>query len=295
MMAFFTLVRREYLQYRPVFLYAPLILIAIVTALTVAALVSGHTRFAVGGNPVGYRVFDSAYFVLGGLWWAYLFIALFFYFADSFNSDWRDNSMLFWKSMPVSDYAVLMSKLVAGMTVLPAMVFIALLVTGIIAGLATLVAPHILPLLGPANVGAIAVSWMQISFVALLYLVLALLWYAPFFAWVGALSTAFGRWSIPLALLIPVVFSAFEGAVDLGAAPGGSYILGFLRQRLSFNFDTVDLEIAVLSGGPIDITGLAGRLISAVNWPSLIAGLLFAAAVIYLASRYRRRVLKSFA
>ena len=29
------------------------------------------------------------------------------------------------------------------------------------------------------------------------------LWYAPFLAWVGGLSTIFGRWSLPLAFVIP--------------------------------------------------------------------------------------------
>ena len=296
MKAFLTLLRREFLEHRGAFLYAPLILIAIVTVLIVSAFVSGHARFTVNGDQVaGYRIFDTGYFGIGVLWWGYLFIALFFYFADAFNADWRNNSMLFWKSMPHSDFTILMSKLVAGLTVLPALVFVAFVITGIIAAIASVVAPHIFPLLGQADIADTAAAWVKISIVGFCYMVLALLWYAPFFAWVGALSTVFGRWSVPLALLIPVVFSMFEGIIDFGNAPGYSYLLSFLRQRLSFNFDTFDLEQVALSNAPVDVAVLVDRLVAGVNWPSLVGGLVFAVVVIYLASQYRRRVLKSLA
>ena len=41
------------------------------------------------------------------LWLAYLAVALFFYFGDAFSADRRNNAMLFWKSMPVSDLKIL--------------------------------------------------------------------------------------------------------------------------------------------------------------------------------------------
>jgi ABC-2 type transport system permease protein len=296
MSSFLTLLRREFIEHRGAFFYAPLILIAILTLLIVSAFVSGHTQFyGFGSGAAGYRLFDTAYFALGLLWWAYLFLVVFFYFADAFNSDWRNNSMLFWKSMPQSDFKILLSKLVAGLTILPAMVFLAFLLTGIIAAAASLLAPLVLPVLGAPDFPGTITAWLNISIVALCYLVLALLWYAPFFAWVGALSTAFGRWSVPLALVIPVVFSLFENVIDFQRAPGGGYLLAFLRQRLNFNFDSRDLQEAVLSNTPIDVGALVSKLVAGVNWPSLLGGLVFAVIVVYVASQYRRRVLKSFA
>ncbi|MEO8883756.1 MAG: hypothetical protein ABI377_10155 [Devosia sp.] len=296
MSAFLTLLRRELIEHRGAFFYAPLILIAILTLLLVFAFVSGHTQFSFyGSGAPGYRLFDTAYFGIALLWWAYLFLVLFFYFADAFNSDWRNNSMLFWKSMPQGDFKILLSKLVAGLTILPVMVFLAFLLTGLIAGAASLVAPLVLPVLGTPDFPGTVTAWVNISAVAFCYLVLALLWYAPFFAWVGALSTAFGRWSVPLALVIPVLFSLFENVVDVQSAPGGGYLLSFLRQRLNFNFDSRDLQAAVFSNSPIDVGALVGKLVAGVNWPSLLGGLVFAIVVIYAASEYRRRVLKSFA
>jgi ABC-2 type transport system permease protein len=273
MRAFVALVRREYLQHRGAFLYAPLILIGVVTFLIAASFVSGRYHYYASG-PVpgtGYRLFDTLYLGISALWGGYLFIALFFYFADAFNADRRNNQMFFWKSMPRTDFSILMSKLTAGLTILPLLVYFAL------------------PLLALPDLGSTVTAYLQVSATALGYLVVLLLWYAPFFAWVGALSTVVGRWSIPLALLIPVVISLFEGVIDFGSAPGGSYLLTFLRERLSFSFDIGALQAAVLANQPIDVPGLLSRLVATTNWLSLVLGLVFAVVVIWAASEYRRR------
>lgn len=292
MRAFIALIRREFYEHRGAFLYAPAILVGLFTLFIVMGFVSGHYRFDFKpAMPVQYRLFDGLYFGVAALWWFYLSAALFFYFADSFNADRRNNAMLFWKSMPQSDLKILASKMVAGLTIFPALIFFAMLITGIVLVVAATVAPVALPILGTPDIEATVTSWAGVSAVALCYLVLALLWYAPFFAWVGALSTAFGRWSIPLALLIPVVFSLLEGVIDFGSAPGGSYVISFLKQRLSFSFDAADMRTALFANAPLDVPSLIGTLIAGVNWPSLLGGLVFAAVVIYAASEYRRRVI----
>ena len=292
MRAFFALIRREFQEHRGAFLYAPAILVCLLTLFVVMGFISGHYRLDLHGvMPLQYKLFDGLYFGVAALWWFYLSAALFFYFADSFNADRRNNAMFFWKSMPQSDFKILLSKLAAGMTVLPALIFLAMLVTGIVLAIAATVAPFALPILSAPDIAATAASWAGVSTVGLCYLILSLLWYAPFFAWVGALSTVFGRWSIPLALLIPAVFSLLEGVIDFGSAPGGSYVLSFLKQRLSFSFDAADMREALFSNAPLDVPGLIGNLVEAINWPSLVGGLVFAGVVIYAASEYRRRVI----
>lgn len=292
MKAFIALIRREFQEHRGAFLYAPAILVCLMTLFVAMGFVSGHYRFDFhSAMPMQYKLFDGLYFAVAALWWFYLSAALFFFFADSFNADRRNNAMFFWKSMPQSDFKILISKLVAGMTVLPALIFLAMLVTGIVLAIAAIIAPFALPILGAPDIGATARSWVGVSSVALCYLILSLLWYAPFFAWVGALSTVFGRWSIPLALLIPAVFSLLEGVIDFGSAPGGSYVLSFLKERLSFSFDAADMREALFSNAPLDVSGLVTSLIANVNWPSLVGGLVFALVVIYAASEYRRRVI----
>jgi ABC-2 type transport system permease protein len=292
MKSFVALVRREYLEHRGAFLYAPLILVALFTVFIVMAFVSGHYRFNNPGGPLFYRIFDLGYLVIAALWMGYLFVAVFFYFADAFNADRRANAMFFWKSVPQSDLKILVSKLVAGLTILPALVFLALLLTGIVAAAATLVAPFAIPILAAPDFGGTVVAWAEISLVAFGYMVLALLWYAPFFAWVGGLSTVVGRWSIPLALLIPVVLSLLEGVIDFGSAPGGSYILSYLRDRMTLKINYPDLQVLLFANTPLDVPRLADDLFGRVDWLSLLAGLLVAVVLVYAASQYRRRVVK---
>lgn len=295
MRAFLALLRREYLEHRGAFFYAPLVLLGLFVLFVAMVLLSHHVDFAfyvagASGQPV--KLYDFAYFGAGALWWLYLAMMLFFYYADAYHADTRNNAMLFWKSMPVGDYPILLSKFVAGLTVFPALIFAALLVCGLILAVAALALPLVVPGAPAPNPGAVATAFAEDSAAFFVYLVLALLWYAPFFAWVGALSTVVGRWSVPLALLLPVGASVFEGVVNFGTAPGGSYLLTYLRERVSFEHQTDVFYAAILSPLPLNTGTLAERLIAAIDWPQVAGGLLFAVAVLYLAARYRQRVIK---
>lgn len=289
MRAFLALLRREYLEHRWAFLYAPMLLIGVLTLLTVSGIATGRYRFFLPGTVVPSRLFDLAYSAIAVLWGGYCFIAVFFYFADAFHSDRRNNQMFFWKSMPHTDLTMLMSKLVAGLTVLPGLIFFACLLSGLLVAALLLALPGLVPGLGMPDLPGTLYAWAQVSVLVLAYLAVLLAWYAPFFAWIGALSTVVGRWSIPLGLLIPVLVSLVEGVMDFGSVPGGNYVLHFLRERISFDFDALYLLQALLTGGTLDLMGLLTMLLRAVDWPMLALGLVFALAVVTLASEFRRR------
>ena len=283
---------REYREHRMAFLYFPAGILLLLTISSVSGLFTNRARLALlplAGNSL--KLFEIGDLLIMALWFAYLCITLFFYFGDAFAADRRNNAMFFWKSMPVSDLRILAGKFLAGVTLFPVIIYIAGLIGGLVLFALMSLASALVPGFPAIDAVAMLTSYGQIAIFAAVYIMLALLWYAPFFAWVGALSTAFGRWSIPLALLIPVVFSLLEGVIDFGSAPGGSYVISFLKQRLSFSFDAADMRTALFSNAPLDVPGLIGTLIAGVNWPSLLGGLVFAAVVIYAASEYRRRVI----
>jgi ABC-2 type transport system permease protein len=292
--SFIALIRREYLEHRVAFFYAPLVLVALFALFVAFGVGFRHFELALTATMFGSRarVFESSYFGVLGLWWLYLSMLLFFYFADAYHADTRNNAMLFWKSMPQSDFKLLLSKFAAGLTIFPVLVFGAALLCGLIVVLALTV----LPLISQGYVAPppleMLTGWLQLSVAAIVYLVAALLWFAPFFAWVGALSTLVGRWSVPLALLIPVGLSLFEGIFDFSTAPGGSYLLTFLRERANLRYDTGPLFDAALSTAPIDLKATLGALVAGIDWPQTVMGMVFALVVIYLASLYRRRVIK---
>lgn len=287
------LIKREYLEHRGAFLYAPGLILIILTVILVGAV--GMDRFRVGygvAPPPALKIFEFGFLGVAVLWATYLLAALFFYFADAFSADRRDNAMLFWKSMPVSDFKILASKMLAGMTVLPGLIYGALLLNAVLifAGvmIGAALSPH-LPLAGPM---AFLSSAVQIALYALVALVLGLLWYAPFMAWVGALSTVFRRWSIPLAFLIPGLVGLAENMMfaDEGK-PRGGLVLDYLRRRFHFGPNEQDLMPTVFSDAPFDAGLMLSRLVAGIDWPQLVGGLIVAALLVYAASEYRRRSL----
>ncbi len=93
---------------------------------SVLPFLAGRIRADYFGEEIGgtLKFYELAFMASIAGWTFYLLITLFFYYADAFSADKRNNAMLFWKSMPVSDLKVLSSKMVAGLTVFPALIFL---------------------------------------------------------------------------------------------------------------------------------------------------------------------------
>ncbi len=287
------LIKREFIEHKGAFLYAPGIIIVILALMLGGTLMSNRFQVAYQvGAPSALKFFEFGFLGISVLWFVYLMATLFFYYADAFNADRRNNAMLFWKSMPVTDFKVLASKMLAGMTIFPALVFGALLVTAVLVYFTTLAGVAIFPRLVLPGVDAFLVSaWHIVSF-DVVFIVLALLWYAPFFAWVGMLSTFVGRWSIPLAFLIPGLAGLAENLIFDGHGPGGGYILNFLKERFRF-YSVEDGHLSWVFAED----GVSGELLSGllawIDWPQLVGGLIVAALMVYAASEYRRRVVST--
>lgn len=292
MKATLALWKREYLEHRGAFLYAPAALLALFSIAVFGTLASN--RWQAQGEFVfttTLKAYEVSLFVAAGLWWLYLMAALFFYFADAFSADGRNNAMLFWKSMPLSDLRILGTKFLAGLLVFPTLILAFGAATGLLLYLAITLAATVMPgllLSGPADMLA---AFGRIGLFALVSLGLSLLWFAPFYAWLGALSTVFRRWCMPLAFLIPGVLILFENLLVRGGPPGG-YLGSFLRERLQFGFHGNELQIVLFSDRPVDTMPLIATLVAGIDWLQLGLGLVVAALLVFLASVYRRRVLE---
>lgn len=283
------LIQREYLEHRGAFLYAPGIILALLTIVLAAA-----TSFdRIPGRIINFggatKLFEVAFLGMAAMWLVYLLAALFFYFADAFNADRRNNAMLFWKSMPVSDFTVLGTKMLAGATIFPALVLVAaainsllVLIFGYLAVLRMgfLGTPDLLTVLGVAG---------QVALFAIPAMLLTLLWYAPFFAWVGMLSTLVGRWSIPLAFLIPGVIGLFEKLILRFEGPDGGYFLGWLSTRMDMVGGRTVIEPELLREGGVNGLSALTSLVAQIDWTQMAAGLAVAVIFVALAAEYRRR------
>lgn len=291
MRAMTALIKREYLEHRGAFFYAPGILLVIVGVAAIFAVLTGSGDIEFPGRriPTGAQFYEVGVASVFGLWSIYLLIGLFFYYADSFSADRRDNALLFWKSMPQSDLKVLTSKALSGITVFLGLIFCFALLTAILLYVILVLAAAEHPFVAAPAAAEAAASYAQMAIVGAVYLGLTLLWYAPGLAWVAGLSTLFRRWSIPLAFLIPGTVILLEYLNSIRGSGAGRPIAAFLSWRLE-GFPNETAAASSLIGGnqgaPFDLLRL---ILSDVDWLHMGIGLVFTAAVVYLASEYRRR------
>jgi len=292
MKAFVALVHRELIEHRGAFLIGPLLLVAVLFGATVLAFTVGRVDARFSGaifTVAPLRVFEVGFLGFGLGWSLYMISVLFFYCADGFAADKRNNAMLFWKSMPVSDFRVLMSKLAAGITILPGTIYAVALLSGVLLFGVAFVTMLINGTATMATLGSILGIYVQVALAILVVLACGLLWYLPAMALVGAIATAIGRWAIPIALLLPALVSTLEWVTLGGLHPFDTHTWRFLEYRGALP-DTPYIENWFTSDQPFSGVAFATDLIAGMDWLQVAIGIVFAVLVIYAASEYRRRV-----
>ncbi|MEM7445603.1 MAG: hypothetical protein AAF414_19940 [Pseudomonadota bacterium] len=291
MRAMTALVKREYREHRIAFVIAPAVLLTIVTVAVVFAILFGFGDVDVPAAeiPLGAQVYRVATGGAFALWSAYLLIGLFFYYADSFSADRRNNALLFWKSMPQSDLKILTSKALSGLTIFLAIIACFALLTSVLIYVVLLIASTQAPIV--AAPGLIEALWslVQMGVVGAIFLALTVLWYAPGLAWVAGLSTLFRRWSIPLAILIPGTAILLEYLNSLRATGAGRPIADFLGWRFETFMNEEDAVLTIFGQADRAPFALLSQMLGNINWLHMAIGWVFTAAIVYLASEYRRR------
>jgi ABC-2 type transport system permease protein len=154
-----------------------------ITPLAVAAVaVLGYLILALG-VPVPMpdpRLLDEPYSM------AAAFVVGIFYSLETLHGERRDRSILFWKSLPVSDLTTVLSKASIPLLVLPLFSFAIAAATEVIEmGLTSVVRPA-----GGLSVATPSTSVFRISLVLLLYhtVTVNVLWHAPIYTWLLLVS-----------------------------------------------------------------------------------------------------------
>jgi ABC-2 type transport system permease protein len=206
------------------------------------------------------------------------FIVGVFYCLEALHGERRDRSILFWKSMPVSDLTTVLSKASIPIVVIPLVSFAITIVTQWIMLLLSSAV-----LLGSGL--SAATLWTQVPFVQmslmLLYHLVAIhaLWYAPLYAWLLLVSS----WARRAAFLWAALPLLAIGVVEK-IAFNTSYFAAMVQYRLTggpkgipFTTDNMAMDPMMhLSPGPFLIS------------PGLWIGLAVAAAFLAAAVRIRR-------
>ena len=128
------------------------------------------------------------------------FLVSIFYCIEAMQGERRDRSILFWKSLPLSDLTVVLSKMSVALVILPVIAVVLTIVTHIALLVLNVI---VLEVSGVSS----APLWTNLSFtqmwamMAYHMLVLHGLWFAPFYAWMLLVSA----WARRLALLWAVL------------------------------------------------------------------------------------------
>jgi ABC-2 type transport system permease protein len=203
------------------------------------------------------------------------FIVGVFYCLDALHGERRERSILFWKSLPVSDLTTVLSKASIPLVVLPVVSFAIIVVTQFIMLLISTAA--LLPS------GLAATTWadfnlFQQSLVLLYGLVVIALWHAPIYGW-ALLVSGWARRATFLWAVLPLLAIGFFEKITFNtshfAAMLGNRLMGFAPEAFDFQSHR---GVAIDSITP-------GRYLST---PDLWIGLVFAAAFIVAAIRLRR-------
>lgn len=322
------LLRREFWENRGGFLKAPLIAGAISLFLLVLAIVffeavalpkiqdqniqmSGE-RFAVNGldlnaliskmDPEDLRHIGPAIdlSLYGASLWPFIVLAfvVFFYCLGSLYDERKDRSVLFWKSLPVSDSQTVLSKLVSAALVAPALATAAAIATMlgyllIMSGFVLLHGANPITLLwgpgSPLSVAATLIAAIPIY----------ALWALPTIGWLMFCS-AWAR-SLPFlwAILIPVVATLLLGWITLMGVVDSDSFMWILQHVSSRSLLSAipgtwmsAIPDSLLSDieGPDSVSHLIGiramysTLLSPHMWGGVVAG----AALIFASVRLRR-------
>lgn len=203
-----------------------------------------------------------------------------FYCLGTLYNERRDRSILFWRSLPVSDRVTVLAKASIPLLVIPATIFIITMATQIL-----MIALSIfIPLLQGDVVPAFWTQWpfFRMSAILVYGLVTLFLWHAPVYAWFLMVSAWARRAPFLWAILPPLCICIAETI-----AFDSSRFSVMLLDRLAGSFDAAFKGLSQNQGVPVQWSQLApGKFLAT---PDLWGGLIVAIGFLAVAIRLRRQ------
>ena len=279
---FYWSVRRELWENRSLFI-APLAAAAVILlgySISFIGLPDGMRGMAAHGITNQQAVLAMPYAHAAWLLTLTAFLVAFFYCLDALHGERRDRSILFWKSLPVSDLTTVLAKASVPLVVLPLLIF----VVTVLLHLIMLLLSSAVSLLEGTGV-AMWLPFFQMELVLLYSLIVLTLWHAPIYAWLLLVSgwakrTTFLWAVLPLvavAILEKLAFNTTHFASHMGYRLGGGIAEAFASKMPDGT--PVDPHFILLA----QLT--PGKFLSSSG---LWVGLAFAASFLAAAVRLRR-------
>src|SRR6266496_4086138 len=278
---FYWSVRRELWENRSVYVAPILVAVVVLFGFVVSTIGLPERRRAVLLlDPAKARTgIEAPYDMAAIMLILTAFIVGVFYCLDALYGERRDRSILFWKSLPVSDSTTLLSKATIPLIVLPLVTFAIVLVTQLVMMLWTsvLLISHGM---SPASTWTY-VPLLRNLFILLYGLAAIALWHAPIYGW-ALLVSGWARRATFLWAVVPFLAIGFFEKITFGtshfAALVKDRVFGFAPHAFAFG-----MHRSVAIDSLVQLT--PGKYLST---PGLWLGLIFAAVFVAAAIRLRR-------
>jgi ABC-2 type transport system permease protein len=235
-------------------------------------------------TPMAVGYFGISFLVSG-----FVCIVVFFYLIDCLFAERRDRSILFWKSLPVSDTEVVISKLAVALVVVP---FAAVVLSAVLQLLV-----HAIwfvkwsgTVVGQLTPDWNMLAWLRAQVVEAGFVLGAVMWYAPIAAYFLLLSVWARKlvflWAVVPLISLPLLEWFFAGESHIAEFIGRRF-LGFVSElnldRGVFNESHDGMHLPNVHD-VYDAIDISGMFTSLEAWIGIAA----AAAMIFLAIRIRR-------
>ncbi|MDP9009542.1 MAG: hypothetical protein M3N91_12700 [Pseudomonadota bacterium] len=279
------LIRREFWENRAIWMIP-----AVFGALLILAALFGQVSIPKLTSPLQMHEAAAAFQVIVGVMF-YVVMSVYstWYLLDCLYADRKDRSILFWKSLPISDAKTVLSKLVVGMVLIPLVYFAA-------ADATALMAAFILSIRARASIGSALWQpdvWWQIQVLWVYCVITTALWYLPIAGWLILVSAWAKRAVMLWAILPPLVLFIFERAFF------GTHVIGNLLARRMAGWPSVAFNGAnnvwTEGSGVVDNNGVpvtfwhlinpSGFFTSAETWIGAAVGIALIVGAIQLRVR----------
>ena len=233
-------------------------------------------------------LFAFSFLVFFGLISVFMTIVVFFYLIDCLYTERKDRSILFWKSLPISDANVVLSKLTVAMVVVPIGVILLTAITQFLIYIIVWLRLH-----GSTISGVLPdwsfVAWLRAQVVALGVMLGGVLWYAPIAGYLLLLS-AWAKNKVFLWAVLPPIALPILERVFLNT----DHVARFLGERFAGYINLMKVDTDAFEAGNhenmpsvndvYNAFHLSNVFTSTGMWLGVVAG----AAMVFIAIRIRR-------
>ena len=275
-----TLIKRELWEHTSLFKLPAVFYLIVVLGNLIVGNLFQYVEYA--PNNIQQGMFRGAFgTVNSAAFIAFVFLAA-FYLLDCLYTERKDRSILFWRSLPVSDTETVLIKLFAATVVIPAILWLTL----ISAHITTLILQSVLDsseansFLSVVNLGS---YWLNLAAV----LLITMLWSLPLLCWLMFCSSWSSRTPLLTAIAIPIIVALVDTLMpfDLNL---GSHMLS----RLPFGFGNqggaLDPLLGINALTIAQSSVLSTSIVAVLSRLDLWLGLLVSAALIALTIQVRR-------